>query len=69
MSEDKLTKEQTKAYDKMAVAIGEFLKLQGWKVALVSGARIEHPIGNPKLKYQFSVDFLGSKTEEKNAAS
>jgi hypothetical protein len=54
---------QEKAYSKLATAMGKYLKTMGLDVVLVSGARIEHPAGCPKAKFQFCMDFLGSNTK------
>lgn len=57
-------KQQQEAFDKMAVAIGEYIETMGGSAAVIGGVSIEE--GNRKMKYTLRVQIVGAKPTKKN---
>lgn len=57
-------KKETKAFDKMARAIGEYIKAMGGLAVVVDGVSIEE--GNLESKYTLRVGIVGKKPTKKN---
>jgi hypothetical protein len=50
--------------DEMLNAISAFLKLKGWSVAVIGGARIQKQPADAEFKYEFVVGFVGGPPKD-----
>lgn len=54
---------------RIALAVGDYLKGQGWNVLMTTGASVEQLPEARRSEYRFVVGFIGAQPVEKKGAA
>jgi hypothetical protein len=64
----KMTKEQQRAFDRMAKEVGKFLQTIGWKALVIGIPRVQQQPGELKYNFEFVMRFTGKQIERPQPA-